>query len=792
MRWFRKGQANAAPSTPLPGSLSLKSAMMLQDLGLSLEECGLVDADFDRIHYLRQYPDVAREGLEPLEHYLAFGSREGRSPTPWFDPTAYMLVNPDVAGSGMEPFVHYVLAGRNEGRQIGVTSVPPLPRMGREAIETAGQSKTQVSCQPEPSHQPARPSLPDFMLTLDGLDLQRVAQELEVPSARGKPQVSIVIPVHNQPTLLLECLASLANSKNDSFHVVIVDDDSGLATKEVLASLRDVEVLTLEENVGFPRACNTGVAHARGDYVLLLNSDVQLAPDCLGELLDAAMRHSTTHAVFGPTLLNVDGTLQECGASVMPGGVPGLNGYSKVIEEHPAATSEATVDYVSGAVLLVETSVLESVGGLDESYKGGFYEDSALCLAVGERAGKRTLFVPKARAVHHMSATMNEIGAATKHLRSRQNRTHFVEEWAPKAFRRPVRNVAFYLPQFHRTIQNDEWWGEGYTEWVAVSRAKPVYEGQHQPRSPGVLGNYDLTQIATIDAQWALAQRYCIDAFCLYYYSFDGQNPLGAPLEVIRSNAQVDLSYCLCWANEPWTRNWDGGAREVLLPQDMSDAEVRLAAEGMVEHLLDPRYLRVDGRPLVLVYRPLLAGNPTRMAQIFRNVFRKNGLGDVVLAAVESFELATESQDPRDIGFDVSIGFPPHGLGFPLSTDTPNVLPGKAPKLYDYSRMAEASAAIRRNWIRYPGVAPQWDNTPRQPTAPTTFVGAAPELFAQWLHSAQRNVVASNPPQHRLVFINAWNEWGEGAYLEPDDCWGRGYLEAVRFVSEGWLGDFDV
>lgn len=778
MTWLRRDASSTSlrGQSTAPSRSILDAQEILGGMGLDPEEIKKVRSEFDANHYAFTYPDVTKTGADLLSHYLMFGSSEGRWPTADFNPSAYLLLHGDVADAGLEPFVHFVMSGRGEGR--------------RTNIEPSGVKK--VPTQPQDSLDTASHPWPNFVTTFAGLDLVEVAEELDLGLQSVSPSVSIVIPLHNRPELLLECLASIARAADGlPFEVVVVDDDSEPDTKEVVSGLRDVKVVTTKSNVGYPAACNLGIAEAEGEFVALVNSDVQLAPRCLALLVEAAREHQDSHGIFGPVLLNLDGSIQECGGSLGIAGRTVMNGYALQQGTTPLDQGGWTVDYVSGAVLLMSRALLNSMSGLDETFRSGYFEDSSLAQGVLRRHGLKTMVVGGARAVHHLSASMDLRGKNFKILQSDANRISFLRTWGDRCFR-PVQNVAFYLPQFHAIPENDEWWGEGFTEWTNVASAQPVYHGHVQPRVPTVLGHYSLTDASVLDRQFRLASAFGIQAFCFYYYSFGGKNPLRRPLDLLVDTPEIPARFCLCWANEPWSRRWDGGSGEVLLDQSMSDDEVLQAAEGMVRYLADERYIRVDGKPLVLLYRVQLAANPLRTTAIMRNTFKKFGIGEVLIACVESFEFATSPQDPRDFGCDISVEFPPHGMGVPLNDGRVSVIQGKAPQLFDYASMIEQWRRKQEvPWLRYPGVTPRWDNTPRQLLNPTVLIGSNPKLFRTWLADAHKRAASQNPPEHRMVFINAWNEWGEGAYMEPDQEWGYGYLEAVRSVRDVRLAEYD-
>jgi lipopolysaccharide biosynthesis protein len=349
--------------------------------------------------------------------------------------------------------------------------------------------------------------------------------------------------------------------------------------------------------------------------------------------------------------------------------------------------------------------------------------------------------------------------------------------------------AAFYLPQFHPIAENDEWWGEGFTEWANVQRARPVFRGHRQPQVPGELGAYDLRDPQVHFEQHQLASRFGIGAFCYYVYWFGGRRLLEAPLNLLLQERDLPTRYFLCWANENWTRTWDGASTEVLIGQTHSPEQDSRFIDDMAEHLSDPRYFRIDGKPLLLIYRADILSDPMRTADAFRSRAHALGLGELHLAMVQSFG----SWDPRGMGFDSAVEFPPHGAGMWLNglerdgSGAPELLdpPGHRGTLLSYPKTVEwalSKPVPDFRWFR--GVMPAWDNTPRRQERGTVFVDASPELFQTWLERALHYTYLFNAPSDQVLFINAWNEWAEGAYLEPDVDHGLSRLEAVRRALE--------
>lgn len=361
-----------------------------------------------------------------------------------------------------------------------------------------------------------------------------------------------------------------------------------------------------------------------------------------------------------------------------------------------------------------------------------------------------------------------------------------INEYVPLLKAEPLINkaarvICLYLPQFHQIPENDEWWGEGFTEWTNVKQAQPQFKGHYQPRIPGELGYYNLLDAKTQQRQVELAKLYGIEGFCFYFYWFAGKTLLEQPIRNYLENRELDLPFCLCWANENWSRRWDGLENEILIAQNYSATDDLEFIQHVAEYMRDDRYIRIDGKPLLVLYRPNLLPDAKKTAQIWRDWCRENNLGEIYLAYTQSFE----SVDPAVYGFDAAVEFPPNNMAPPLVTakvlDSSDSYGGQ---IYDWRVFPERSEAYESpRYKLFRGVNPSWDNTARRKSNSTILYGSSPLGYQKWLFNAVQDTAKrfSNPDE-RIVFVNAWNEWAEGAHLEPDQRYGYAYLEATRMA----------
>jgi lipopolysaccharide biosynthesis protein len=356
------------------------------------------------------------------------------------------------------------------------------------------------------------------------------------------------------------------------------------------------------------------------------------------------------------------------------------------------------------------------------------------------------------------------------------------------------RILAFYLPQFHPIEENDDWWGEGFTEWHNVIRARPAVRGHEQPYEPADLGYYDLRVPEVRALQAELAARYGVDGFIWYHYWFGGRRLLARPFDEMLATGEPNFPFAICWANEPWTRAWDGRSQSVLMAQHYSPADDKAHGRWLARAFTDDRYIRVGGRPLLLVYRASHLPDPQRTTDTWRAEAVAAGADEPWICRIESDHM--EVGDPTTLGFDASVEFAPAWaeLGRPLRRTPWWIRARKLGltergygrlRLFRYEdlahRMMSRSAP---QYLRYPGVTPRWDNTARRPNGGTALLGATPDRYRGWLADALGKAGELGPDA--FVAVNAWNEWGEGAYLEPDGRHGSAYLEATALALGDW------
>ena len=347
------------------------------------------------------------------------------------------------------------------------------------------------------------------------------------------------------------------------------------------------------------------------------------------------------------------------------------------------------------------------------------------------------------------------------------------------------RLIAFFLTQFHPIPENDAWWGKGFTEWINVAKAKPLFEGHYQPHLPTDFGFYDLRVRATRHDQIRMAKQFGIDGFCYHYYWFSGKRLLEQPLDDMLSDPESDMPFCLCWANENWTRRWDAAEREVLIAQKYLPDDDLDFIKSLVPFFTDRRYIRIDGAPFLIVYRPQHLPDAKKTIAKWREYCRSIGIGDIHLCAALTFG----NEDYLQFGFDSGVEFPPHNTANKNIVNVAYQMSFYEPfrgNVIQYQAIAQSFMDRKyKNTNVFKTVFPSWDNTPRTGGRAIIVLNSSPDNYEYWLSQSIKRTTRHFPNQERMVFINAWNEWAEGCHLEPDRRYQRQFLEATLRAATG-------
>ena len=368
-----------------------------------------------------------------------------------------------------------------------------------------------------------------------------------------------------------------------------------------------------------------------------------------------------------------------------------------------------------------------------------------------------------------------------------------------------VKLLAFYFPQFHATPENDEWWGKGFTDWVNVKRAMPQFPGHYQPRVPLGGRYYDQSQQATLEWQIAMAKQYGLHGFCHYHYWFDGKQLLETPTNMVMDSKDLDFPFCLAWANETWSRRWDGRDHHIL--QEQTHRPEKALWQRHFDYLFrawsDERAIKVDGKPVFLVYRAHRIAQIGDMFDFWREAAHRRRLDGLYFISIKQYEFPVPDVLKH---FDATVQYQPFEALYSPDFEGPTLETSKALALARHlpERVQDVLRTIRYNFFSgltfydyervwkhmlkeereggipaFPGAFVDWDNTARYVKRARIFRGASPESFERWFGQLVQATAQRPAPEH-FIFLNAWNEWAEGTYLEPDERHGYRYLEAVQ------------
>lgn len=368
-----------------------------------------------------------------------------------------------------------------------------------------------------------------------------------------------------------------------------------------------------------------------------------------------------------------------------------------------------------------------------------------------------------------------------------------------------VKLIAMYFTQFHAIPENNTWWGEGFTDWDNVKAATPHFEGHYQPRVPLEGNYYDQSKIDTLRWQIDLAKKHGVYGFCHYHYWFDGKQLLETPTNLILENKEIDFPFCLSWANETWSRRWDGRDHHVLIKQTHppTEASWKKHYDYLIKAWKDPRAIKVDGKPVFVIYRPQNIEKIDQMIEFWRGLIVKDGLPGLYVIFQKGYEVPDRACLNA---FDAIFQFQPFEAIYSPTFDKRFIRRSWVFKLFwlmpnyvqelarsfrtsifrnltfnDYDAVWKQAVEVRpdEKYTTYPGAFLDWDNTSRYKKRAIIFKGASPESFEKWFTQQVASMPQRNLPEN-FIFINAWNEWSEGTYMEPDEKYGYQYLEAIK------------
>jgi hypothetical protein len=348
-----------------------------------------------------------------------------------------------------------------------------------------------------------------------------------------------------------------------------------------------------------------------------------------------------------------------------------------------------------------------------------------------------------------------------------------------------VKNIALFLPQFHQIPENDKWWGKNYTEWNSLLRGFPQYKGHYQPHLPHDMGFYNLLNEEALKFQCDIAKNYGIYGFCFYFYWFNGRRILEKPFDFF-INSEINMPFCFFYANDSWTRTWHGFSQdgknndqEILLEQNHNDKDDLNLINYLITVFKDQRYIKINNKPVFIVYHTYLYADFKKTADLWRNEVKKNGFDDLLLLNVMMPD--QQSKDPSDIGTDAMVQFSPVScLQETVAVETLNR--SFQGQVLDYEKLAASEKKRKFEFPVFRAAFPSWDNEARRPGKGISYKGSTPDMFYEYFKAMYEYAQKNPVDQESLLFLNAWNEWAEGAHLEPDKKYGYAYLNRIAKV----------
>ncbi|URQ76408.1 MAG: glycoside hydrolase family 99-like domain-containing protein [Candidatus Ochrobactrum gambitense] len=636
----------------------------------------------------------------------------------------------------------------------------------------------------------------------------------------------VVICVHNAPDETRVCLDSVLRNLDNIDKIILVDDGSDQETRRILSNFaseqRKIIIIRNETAVRYTKAANCGLTVSDADIVTLLNSDT-IVPENWAIRTQTKFLNNPELGVLGPlsnaasyqSVPAFQSTSTQTAINELPVGISAQdvdNFCAYVSHDHAVSY----VPIVHGFCFTLSRRCLNEVGSFDEElFPNGYGEETDYCFRASDAGfalGVATdIYVFHSKSKSYESELRIDLmrfgweqlveryGArrlkeAIKHMelqprfdavRQAVRKRYYANVETPLTSHK-IKVSAFYLPQFHPIDVNNENWGEGFTEWFNVVRAKPRFPGHQQPKLPGALGFYDLRLSDTHKQQIDLALQYGVDNFCMYYYRFGKKRLMEKPSKVFSGIDQSSVTYCLCWANESWTRAWDGATSDVILEQTYDHDTLHGLVADICDCIEAGSYQMIDGRPVFMIYQVAAIPNYAEFLAEIKSLIRaKTGL-TLIIGSVFSLQFKEEHLEHVDF----VVQFPPHRIVRSAARITipANKVNPYEPGRNDYYESYECvmdTALNPDNLLpkMLMGVCPDWDNTPRRQTNAHTLVGSSPELFRKWVSSCKAMTLERferGEIGYPMIFVNAWNEWAEGAVLEPSSDYGYDYLNALQ------------
>ncbi|HAE42511.1 MAG TPA: hypothetical protein DCG34_06260, partial [Clostridiales bacterium] len=722
---------------------------------------------FDRNWYLSTYPDIAQAKVDPASHYLLYGAFEGRDAGPKFSSNWYFEMYPDVSASGMNPLIHYIKHGQYEGRipNIEATLFNEPEFLRTRAFQIVpyylnpGALKDGDTIEGNPKiavhlHMHYQDMLEQCALYLNniplGFDLYLSVTEKNDPN-----EISAFLKKHVQT--LEKIIVKKVPNRGRDLAPMIVDFGEDLLNYDFVAHIHTKKSPhSLELKGWFEDIMNTLLGSQSGVYQIfnLLSGDAKF-------IYPASNQRILSNE-------NGWGDNYDLAKSLLPQ----LLGES--IETYPL------VEFPQGSMFWAKSSTLDRFLRLPLAYTDFPVEP-----------------IPADGTMLHVLERLLLVSASQ--LSGRNYRIYLPSSTIKEPYYEPqkdyyqsqvhdsVKVLSYYLPQFYPTPENDEWHGKGFTEWTKVRSANPLFYGHYQQRVPhDDIGYYSLASSDMFKKQVDLMKSSGVYGQIFYHYWFTGKLILEKPAKMLLADKTIEMPFCFCWANENWTKKWDGNEDEILLGQEYSEQDAIHFINYLIPFFKDERYIKIEDRPVLYIYRPSSIPDFEIYKKAWEKVCAENGIKAPFIVAV----LTRGAKSPNEFGMDAGCERVLHDWTDGNVKEIKNKLYPYWPingRVLDYSEVADyyMSQPPNTDFTYFRSIIPSWDNTPRYASEAYIIHNSSPEKFQKWLEALVVDAEERLPLGQRFVVVNAWNEWAESAVLEPDSRFGYAYLNSIGRALSG-------
>jgi lipopolysaccharide biosynthesis protein/SAM-dependent methyltransferase len=774
---------------------------------------------FDESFYLSKYPDIKISGINPLSHYMEFGWREMRDPSSIFSTKLYLDNNPDVRESGTNPLVHYLFYGKKEGRLLPVIHKSNVDEYNdgflvikkiliaifkkhlyqkffylakthglKYALHIASEKIKNLSKN-------------QSLLNKTSQNLFNVVPLYLDPSFRGEINRDKKVAVHLHLFYKDMCPVFLKYLNNiplnfDLFISASAQIDIESSRNYFINNLQNLNSLVIENvpNKGrdiAPMIINFGTRLQNYDYIGHFHSKKSQHNSTLQnwfKLLMDSLCGSKQNVLQIFKLLEEGAKVIYPRADIVSSWDPSgwalnkKNAYS-ILKKYSnlKAPDFSYVDFPKGMMFWARASCLKEYLSLSIKYND-FKEEPISVDGEIPHALERLIliFANQHQGINYEIQNENLICRPTEYYESKHDFSGILKH-------KNVKVLAYYLPQFHPIPENDEWHGKGFTEWTKVRSSNPLFLGHYQQHVPHPdIGYYQLSDKNQFIKQVNMMKNSGVHGMIFYHYWFSGKLILEKPVKLLLDNSDIDMPFCFCWANENWTRRWDGNEQEVLLEQIYSEKDAGEFIDYLIPFFKDDRYIKVNKRPVLYIYRPASIEGIEKYIEIWKRRCESHGISAPYLVAT----LTRGAKDPRDYKMDAAVERVLHDWTDGKVENISNQLNKYRDmngSVLDYSALADhyINKEFKNDFICYRSLVPVWDNTARYGSDAYILHNFTPQKMQSWLERLIEYSKNNLPDDNRFIVVNAWNEWAEGAHLEPDAAFGYAYLNVIGRALSG-------